>query len=60
MSNLGWYQVIITTWSKKVGGPLNLLGIVAGVGAIGGVAGTKGVEALVGSQKEGSRKRESC
>lgn len=48
MSNLGWYQVI-TTWSKKVGGPLNLLGIVAGVGAIGGVAGTKGVEALVGS-----------
>lgn len=50
MSNLGWYQVI-TTWSKKVGGPLNLLGIVAGVGAIGGVAGTKGVEALVGFSK---------
>lgn len=28
MSNLGWYQVI-TTWSKKMGGPLQLLGAVA-------------------------------
>ena len=59
MSNLGWYQVI-TTWSKKVGGPLNLLGIVAGVGAIGGVAGTKGVEALVGSQKKKAAEKEKA
>lgn len=57
MSNLGWYQVI-TTLSKKVGGPLNLLGIVAGVGVIGGVAGTKGVEALVGSQKKKAAEKE--
>ena len=59
MSNLGWYQVI-TTWSKKVGGPLNLLGIVAGVGAIGRVAGTKGVEALVGSQKKKAAEKEKA
>ena len=56
MSNLGWYQVI-TTWSKKVGGPLNLLGIVAGVGAIGGVAGTKGVEALVLKRRRQQKRR---
>lgn len=59
MSNLGWYQVI-TTWSKKVGGPLNLLGIVAGVGVIGGVVGTKGVEALVGSQKKKAAEKEKA
>ena len=59
MSNLGWYQVI-TTWSKKVGGPLNLLGIVAGVWAIGGVVGTKGVEALVSSQKKKAAEKEKA
>lgn len=57
MSNLGWYQVI-TTWSKKVGGPLNLLGIVAGVGTLGGVVGTKGIEALVASQKKKATEKE--
>ena len=57
MNNLGWYQVI-TTWSKKVGGPLNLLGIVAGVGELGGVAGTKGIEALVASQKKKAIEKE--
>ena len=57
MNNLGWYQVI-TTWSKKVGGPLNLLGIVAGVGALGGVAVTKGIEALVASQKKKAIEKE--
>lgn len=57
MSNLGWYQVI-TTWSKKVGGPLNLLGIVAGVGTLGGVVGTKGIEVLVASQKKKATEKE--
>lgn len=57
MNNLGWYQVI-TTWSKKVGGPLNLLGIVAGVGALGGVASTKGIETLVASQKKKAIEKE--
>lgn len=32
MSNLGWYQ-IITTWSKKVGGPVNLL-LLAGASGV--------------------------
>ena len=31
MGNLGWYQ-LITTWSKKVGGPKNLLLLVAAGG----------------------------
>ena len=44
MSNLGWYQWI-TTASKKVGGPLQLLGIVAGGGAIAGSLATKGYDA---------------
>ena len=41
MSNLGWYQ-IMTTLSKRVGGPINLAGIVFGGGALfggGAVAG---------------------
>lgn len=37
MSNLGMYQKIIEA-SKKVGGPLNLLGIVFGTGVASGVA----------------------
>lgn len=51
MSNLGWYQVI-TTLSKKCGGPLKFLGLVAGGGALVGVAGTKGVEAVASSVKK--------
>lgn len=39
MSNLGWYQRI-TTWSKKVGGPQNLLIITA----IGGYVIGKSIE----------------
>lgn len=35
MSNLGWYQ-IMTTISKKVGGPLKLAGLLVGGGAIVG------------------------
>ncbi len=50
MSNLGWYQ-IMTTVAKKCGGPLKLFGLVAGGGALVGVAGTKGVEALAGFVK---------
>lgn len=41
MSNLGWYQ-IMTTLSKRVGGPINLAGIVFGGGSLfggGAVAG---------------------
>lgn len=40
MSNLGWYQWI-TTASKKVGGPLNLLVIIGGgCLAVGGTVGS--------------------
>jgi len=35
MSNLGWYQ-IMTTMAKKVGGPKNLIALIAGGGAIVG------------------------
>lgn len=38
MSNLGWYQIIVE-WSKKVGGPQNLIALIASGGmAIGGTA----------------------
>lgn len=37
MSNLGWYQWI-TTASKKVGGPLNLLAIIGGTCLAAGTA----------------------
>lgn len=37
MSNLGWYQTL-TTFSKKVGGPLNLVGGIFGTGAVIGGA----------------------
>ena len=33
MSNLGWYQ-ILTSLAKKVGGPKNLIALIAGGGAI--------------------------
>ena len=37
MSNLGWYQRI-TTWSKKVGGPVQLIAIIGATGyAVGKV-----------------------
>ena len=54
MGNLGWYQWITTT-SKRVGGPLQFLGIVAGSGAIIGSLATKGVDAAkkkIASKKE--------
>lgn len=41
MGNLGWYQKI-TTWSKKVGGPQNLLLLVAA----GGYGLGKGIEVV--------------
>lgn len=37
MSNLGWYQ-LITTWAKKVGGPKQLIGLIAGGGTLFGGA----------------------
>lgn len=42
MGNLGWYQRI-TIWSKKVGGPQNLLLLVA----TGGYGVGKGIEAII-------------
>jgi hypothetical protein len=41
MSNLGWYQILTST-AKKVGGPKQLIGLIAGGGALlggGAVAG---------------------
>lgn len=46
MSNLGAYQWL-TTAAKKVGGPKNLVGIIAGTGAVAGVAVYKGGEIVV-------------
>lgn len=37
IGNLGAYQ-IMTTWAKKVGGPVNLLLLVLGAGGLGGGA----------------------
>lgn len=45
MSNLGMYQKIIE-YSKKVGGPLNLLGITLGTGALIGISGKTIVDNL--------------
>ena len=59
MSNLGWYQ-LLTTVAKKVGGPKNLIAIIAGSGVLAGIAGTKGVEGInkkVRENKEIQRKR---
>ncbi len=35
-SNLGWYQVM-TTWSKKVGGPKQFMGLLLGAGTLAGI-----------------------
>ena len=43
MGNLGWYQ-FFTTASKKVGGPLNLAGLIFSCGTLLGAAGLKLVE----------------
>ena len=45
MSNLGWYQVL-TTVAKKVGGPLQLAGMLIGGGAILGGGAVAGGNAL--------------
>lgn len=45
MSNLGWYQTM-TTASKKVGGPLNLAGIILAIGTGLGCCLTTGVNAI--------------
>ncbi len=60
MSNLGWYQ-IMTTVSKKVGGPLNLVKILFGGGAVagGGIAvGTITIKNKV-TKKLNEKKRKS-
>ena len=45
MSNLGWYQ-ILTSLSKKVGGPKQLIGLIAGGGALLGGGAVAGGNAL--------------
>ena len=45
MSNLGGYQ-LLTTFAKKVGGPRNLVALIAGGGAIIGGLAVKGGERL--------------
>lgn len=51
MSNLGWYQGI-TTLSKKCGGPLKFMVILAGGGFAAGIVLCKGTEGIISSMKE--------
>lgn len=57
MSNLGAYQWL-TSAAKKVGGPKNLVGIIAGTGAVAGVAVYKGGEIVVKKIKKKMNKEE--
>lgn len=57
MSNLGAYQWL-TTAAKKVGSPKNLVGIIAGTGAVAGVAIYKGGEIVVRKIKKKTNKQE--
>ena len=63
MGNLGWYQ-IVTTWSKKVGGPLKLLAIVFGGGTLFGGGTTLGIQkikkAILKNLEEKRRSEESA
>jgi hypothetical protein len=62
MSNLGWYQ-ILTTAAKKVGGPLKLVGIIFGGGALAGggltIGGIK-IKDGISEQLEKKRKEEAA
>lgn len=62
MSNLGWYQTI-TMLSKRVGGPLQLMGIIAGGGAVAGGAMVKAFDwaksAVSAKQAENDKRVES-
>ena len=49
MSNLGWYQ-ILTTATKKVGGPKQLIGLLVGGGALLGGGAVACVSALLSKQ----------
>lgn len=54
MSNLGWYQIIVSA-SKKVGGPLRLAGLIAGGGAglyAGGEAIARHVKKLLNQKQQ--------
>lgn len=60
MSNLGWYQ-IITTLSKKVGGPKNLLALVFGGGVVvggGAVAGGGAIKKKINKALAEKKKEE--
>ena len=60
MSNLGWYQ-IITSASKKVGGPKNLIGLLIGGGALlggGTVLGGSVIKKKISSDLEKKKQSE--
>lgn len=57
MGNLGWYQRI-TTWSKKVGGPLQLMAVVGASGyAVGKVIEISSKKVIKKVKKHNSTKR---
>lgn len=49
----------LTTKAKKVGGPKNLVGIIAGVGALAGIASYKGGEFVVKKIKNKTKKEQT-
>ena len=58
MSNLGGYQ-LLTTFAKKVGGPRNLVALIAGGGAIIGGLAVKGGERLWNKVKSKENKSDA-
>lgn len=55
MSNLGLYQDL-TMLAKKVGGPKNLIGLLAGGSFAAGILATKGGEAIIKKKKDANNK----
>lgn len=57
-SNLGWYQ-LMTTWSKKIGGPKQFMGLLLGAGTLAGIGLSElghGVKKLVTQKAEEKNK----
>ena len=60
MSNLGWYQTIVTA-AKAVRGPKKLLGLILAGGAALGVAGTLATQkAMKGVNNKKNKKNKKC